>query len=437
MRSYKETLDYLDSFVNYETIGLDGIKDKFDLGKVHDALKELGDPHKNYKCVHVAGTKGKGSVCVFTAAILEGAGHSVGLFTSPHLVDPKERIRINAEEITEEELTSAATILRETLENRKERFTFFEVYTMIAMLHFSIKKVDFAVFEVGLGGRLDSTNVIDAKVCGITPISYDHMNVLGNSLEEIALEKAGIIKRGAHCVSAPQTESVMEVIRKKCADQDASLSVVGEDILYKVISMDTSGSWVNIQTPAGTYENCRTVMPGDFQGMNCAVAIGLAEKALGGKELDRDKMLDSLSRAFLPGRLEVLATQPFIVIDGAQNGESSRRLKYSVEQIFKYDKLILLFGISKDKDIRSTCRELAQAADEIILTRATVDRAADPHLVRGFFKGKSCKVTRDVKEALGIALHMAGKRDMILATGSFFVAGEVRELVLGANRRKK
>ncbi|MDP8299670.1 MAG: folylpolyglutamate synthase/dihydrofolate synthase family protein [Candidatus Tantalella remota] len=435
MRSYKETLDYLDSFVNYEIVGLDGIKEKFDLGKLHDALRSVGDPHKDYKCVHVAGTKGKGSVCVFTSVILQGEGHSVGLFTSPHLVDPKERIRVNGDEITEEELTSAATVLRDSIEGGTERFTYFEIYTMIAMLHFSIKKVDFAVFEVGLGGQLDSTNVIDAKVCGISPISYDHMNVLGNSLGEIATEKAGIIKKGAHCVSAPQTEDAMDVIRERCADQDATLSVVGEDITYKIISMDAEGSKFDVRTPKGTYENCRTVMPGDFQAMNCAVAISLAEQALGGRELDMGKLTDSLSRAFLPGRMEVLATKPFIVIDGAQNGDSSRCLKYSVEQIFKYDRLILLFGISKDKDIKSTCRELGPVADEIILTRAAVDRAADPHLVRGFFKGKSVKVTRDVKEALGLALKAAGKRDIILATGSFFVAGEVRELVLGTQEQ--
>ncbi len=433
MPSYKETLKYLDSFINYERIGLDNPGMDLDPGRLRNVLKRMKDPHRDYSCVHVAGTKGKGSVCAFTSSILEKAGYRVGLFTSPHLVTVRERIKTNGRIIGKSDIACVVERLKEYIDPRvaDKELTYFEVLTLAAILYFSLKKVDYAVFEVGMGGRLDATNVIDAKVCGISPVSYDHTGVLGTKIEQIAREKAAIIKKGAHCVSSPQRQPALRVIKDRCREENASLSLVGKDITCSTLHLDEKGSCVDVVGLNGHYEKCRINMPGDFQPSNCATAVGICEQLLGAKGIDEDALKKGISSAFIPGRMEIICRRPMVVIDGAQNGDSAERLKYSVEQIFKYDRLILLLGFSRDKDIKSVCRHLVPMADEVVLTRASVNRAADPHLIRGYIKGKSVRITADVKEALGVAFSRAGKNDMILATGSFFVIGEVRGLLLG------
>ncbi|RKY42091.1 MAG: hypothetical protein DRP85_03960 [Candidatus Makaraimicrobium thalassicum] len=432
MLTYEDSLKYLDSFVNYEEIGFAGLKKDFNLNRLSRALKGLGYPHRGYRSVHVAGTKGKGSICTFTSSILQSAGCRVGLFTSPHLITPAERIKINNRTIGKTDLVHILDHLRGYLgRDAAEKFTLFEMYTLIAVLYFSMKKVDFAVFEAGMGGRLDATNVIDAEVCCISPVSYDHTQVLGKRIGQIAREKAAIIKRNAHCVSSPQRASVLRVIRDRCAGEGASLSLVGRDITYRVDSCDEKGSRFDVYGRLGRYEKCRVNMPGDFQISNCAAAVGICERVLGRERIDEDAFKKGIGRAFIPGRMEILCRRPFVIIDGAQNGDSAERLKYSVEQIFRYDKLILLLGLSRDKNIKSVCRQLVPFADEIVLTRASVDRAADPYLIRGYIKGRRVRVTENVKESLGTAFHLAKKDDMILATGSFFVISEIRKMILG------
>ncbi|MFC1548913.1 bifunctional folylpolyglutamate synthase/dihydrofolate synthase [Candidatus Omnitrophota bacterium] len=430
MHTYEETLRYLDSFVNYEKIGLEKIGGKsFDLDRLRGVLKKLDDPQRSYCSAHIAGTKGKGSVCAFTSSILRESGYRVGLYTSPHLVTPTERISINGDPISREDLASVVGELREIIPNAASGFSFFEVFTLIAMLYFSKNDVDFAVFETGMGGRLDATNVIDSKVCGISPISYDHMHVLGEKIEQIASEKAAIIKNEAYCISSPQCEPALDVIRKRCEEQNSELSLVGKDITCDMISCGVEGSTFDLITPKGEYKECRTGLLGNFQIENCATAVGICERLIDDK-IDVDNFKRGIERAFIPGRMEILSRDPVILIDGAQNGESASRLKYSVEQIFKYDKLILLLGLARDKDIKNVCQELAPLASEIVLTRASVSRSADPLLIRGYLAGEKAKITSDVKEGLGVALKLAGKNDLILATGSFYVIGEVRELLV-------
>ncbi|MGB3112768.1 MAG: folylpolyglutamate synthase/dihydrofolate synthase family protein [Candidatus Omnitrophota bacterium] len=433
MPTYSDTLSFLDSFINYERTGMDSSERAFDLDKLREVLKKAGDPHENYHSVHVTGTKGKGSVCSFVSSVLKEAGYRVGLFTSPHLLTVRERIQTDGEFISEEDFVSALEHIKKYLDSSgpRGRFTYFEILTLMAMAHFSIKKCDYAVFEVGMGGRFDATNVINADVCGISPISYDHTHVLGSTIEMITKEKAEIIKKKTRCVSSPQEEAALEIIRDKCAEEEAALSVVGKDITYRPLEMDESGSLFDIAGKKGSYKECRTNMPGAFQLSNCATAVGICEELLEGKGgIDGKTVKRGIERAFIPGRMEVLSRRPLVVIDGAQNGESAKRLRDSVEKIFKYNKLVLILGVSRDKDIKNICGHLTPMADEVILTKASVERAADPLLLRGSVKGKDVKVTGDVKEALGIAFGKAGAGDMILATGSFFVIGEVRRLIL-------
>ena len=436
MPTYNETLKYLDAFVNYEKTGFDGLKKDFDLDKLRAVLKKMGDPHRDYRSAHVAGTKGKGSICAFTSSILEEAGYCVGLYTSPHLATVAERVKINNKNIEKEDLVRVIDRLRKHIGPAPDKeFTFFEIYTLAAMLYFSMKKVDFAVFETGMGGRLDATNVVDAEVCGMAPVSYDHTHVLGSRIEQIAREKSAIIKRGARCVSSPQRSRVLQVIERRCAEKEASLSLVGKDITYNVSSSDEEGNYFDVYGEAGHYAKCRMRMLGDFQVANCATAIGICEQLLGPEKNNRDAFRKGIERVFIPGRMEILSRRPFVVIDGAQNGDSAARLKNSVERIFRYDRLILLVGISRDKDIESVCAQLAPLADEIVLSRASVSRAADPGLIRGYIKGRRVTMTKDVKEGLGAAFSLAGKNDVILATGSFFLIGEVRKMILGCDNK--
>jgi dihydrofolate synthase/folylpolyglutamate synthase len=437
MQAYIDTLKYLESLTNYELTGLDPAGKEFDLGKLRKVLEEAGNPHRSFRSIHVAGTKGKGSICSFASSILKEAGYKVGLFTSPHLVNVRERIKVNGEAISKADFSSVINRLKEHAgQSNPKEFTFFELLTLAAILYFSEKKVDYAVFEVGLGGRLDATNIIDAEICGISPISYDHTNILGGTIEAITGEKAAIIKRGARCVSSPQRDAALSILKDKCLQEEAPLSLVGKDITLGITRLERDGSSFNVRGKKRRYKDCRINMPGHFQPVNCATAIGICEELLTSEGLTEGAVKKGIESAFLPGRLEIISREPLIVIDGAQNEESAQCLKESIERIFRRKRLVLILGLSKDKDIKGVCRQLTSLADEVILTKASVERAADPLLVRGYIKGKPAKVTRDTKEALGIAFSKAGKDDMILATGSFYVIAEIRKLI-GCHSRER
>lgn len=416
--------------MNYEKKGFEGIKKELNLERVRSALKKLGRPDRDYPSVHVAGTKGKGSVAVFTRSILSETGYRTGLFTSPHLSSPRERIQIDSGAISRKDLALTVELLMETLpESSPGELTYFEIYTLLAMLYFSRQKVDAAVFETGLGGRLDVTNVIQPRVAAITPISYDHTGILGRTIKKIASEKAAIIKRGTRCVSSPQKPGALEVIEKRCLEVNAPLTLVGVDLAYTPKTMDPAGSVFNITTARSVYKDCRTVMPGEFQMENASAAAAICEDFCEKeKKVDPRAVKRGIRKAFLPGRMEILGREPLMLIDGAQNAASCERLKYSVEHIFEYDRLILLLGVSRDKDIKGVCSALAPLADTIVLTRSAHERALNPEIIRGHIKKRDVKITASSREALGYALSKARKGDMILAAGSFYLIGEIRLL---------
>ncbi|MFH1846899.1 MAG: folylpolyglutamate synthase/dihydrofolate synthase family protein [Candidatus Omnitrophota bacterium] len=437
MKTYKDVLNFLDSLTNYENIGFRDINKGFTCpDKIRKALDRIKNPDYNYRSIHIAGTKGKGSICAFTASILESAGYKTGLYTSPHLMSPCERISVNGDLIGDADIVDVMRYLHDVLgESFLREFTFFEVFTLIAIEFFNRQKVDFAVFETGLGGRLDATNVLNSEVCGITPISYDHMEVLGENIKDIAFEKAAIIKTGTKCISSLQKEEAMDVIKQRCEEQNVCLSVVGKDITFTLNDINESGSLFNVFGKKRQYKDCRIKLPGYFQVTNCVTAIGICGEVFGDMDIKDTVIKEGVIRAFIPARMEILCKSPTLIIDGAQNKESARKLKYSVERIFKYGKLILILGLSREKDISGVCKQLVPFADEIILTRSANTRAEDPFIIRGYIRNRSVKVTRDTREALGTALKIAGKNDMILATGSFYVAGEVRELLVGAGSK--
>jgi dihydrofolate synthase / folylpolyglutamate synthase len=463
--TYPQALQYLESFINYEKVPAYPYKESLKLERVSIFLETIGNPQDHLKCIHVSGTKGKGSTCAFIAYILRQAGFRVGLYTSPHLMDFRERIRILSHKdtrttpghkglagarscaqghkerdfegmISEKEFVEVIDKLKPSMEeyNKDSEYgplTFFEVTTSAAFKFFAQQQVDFAVLETGLGGRLDATNTVDALACAITPISYEHMDKLGLTLREIATEKAGIIKshkdtksqgHKLSVISAPQEKVAIEVIRKKCEETGAKLYEVNKDIFY-----ERTRQGFNVIAPFNEYPHLETRLLGEHQMINAAVAIGVIESLrfhdiLLGVETIREGMANTV----WPGRCEVISQKPLIVLDGAQNEASAAVLKKTVRENFNYKRLILVLGISQDKDIKGICRVFRDLADSVVLTKADNPRAAEPKALAGYFENRVVHLAENVKQAKEISKSIARKDDLILVTGSLFVVGEFR-----------
>ena len=465
--TYPQVLRYLNSFVNYEKESNYPYRKSFKLERMKGFLKLLNNPQEGLRCLHIAGSKGKGSTCAFIAYILREAGFKTGLYTSPHLVDFRERIRILQSPghqgftrspvddfegmISKSKLTGLVEKLKPLIDkyNRASKYedlTFFEVYTALAFIYFKEKKVDFAVLETGLGGRLDATNVVNALVSVLTPISYEHTDKLGKTLRQIAKEKAGIIKAGyglPACrqagrvtgygkvripivVTAPQEKEVMQVMRKKCKKVGAIITEVGKDIRYR-----KTGNGFSVKGIYGRYPDLRIRLIGSHQLINAVMAIS-AVRALQSYNIKVgiDCIRRGLYHTLWPARCEVLSRDPLVVLDGAQNAASARVFKEAVKENFNYGRLILVLGISNDKDTAGICGQLDELADEIILTKADNPRAAKPGCLAKYFKDKKTHIARTVKEALGLALKKANAQDLVLVSGSLFVAGEARKILV-------
>jgi len=446
--SYPETIKYLESLINYEKIPAYPYKESLKLERIKDFLDIVGNPQESLRCIHIAGTKGKGSTCAFITYILREVGYKMGLYTSPHLSDFRERIRIlnpitddripKTEfegMISENKLTDLISRLKPYIKkyNKSSKYgplSFFEVYTSLAFVYFRERKVDFAVLETGLGGRLDATNVVNPCVCAITPLSYEHTQKLGNSLKEIATEKVGIIKSGHQSIviTAPQEKEALEVIREKCKEVKVKLCEVNKDIFY-----EKTRKGFNVVGIFGEYPNLEIRLIGKHQIINATVAIGVIEALrLHNIDVGIDSIRGGLYNTIWPGRCEVVSQEPLVVLDGAQNVASATALKEAIKENFKYKKLILVLGVSCDKDIKGICKELYDLADTVILTKANNPRATEPQVLAGYFNGKDTHITSNVKEAKAKALRIAEKENLVLVCGSLFVVGESRTLFKGA-----
>ncbi|MDQ1329056.1 MAG: dihydrofolate synthase / folylpolyglutamate synthase [Candidatus Poribacteria bacterium] len=436
MISYNEAIQYLESFIDYEKIAAPYDPFGWKLERVERLLESIDNPHKELKVIHVAGTKGKGSTSAMIASVLREAGFKVGLYISPHLVTFRERITINGEMISRDQVCEMVERIKPNVkellkqEDTIGKISFFDVYTALALLFFKIEQVDFTVLEVGMGGRLDATNVVNPLVSVITQISYDHMSALGNTLEAIAREKAGIIKDNGYVVTSPQEPEALQVIKDTCAEKVAMLFEVGRDITYQKIK--GRENLFNVSGIFSTHENLHVSLLGDHQVINATTAIGALECLwFHGIAISHESIKNGLDSVKWRARVEVIQRNPIIILDVAHNAASAKALRDTIEANFTYDKLILILEVSQHKDVKGMGQYLCPMADIFILTKMNNPRAMEPEEIKKELTElrNDFIITQDVRSAIEKARAIAGKNDLICVTGSLILAGEVMRIL--------
>lgn len=417
------------------------------LDRMRALLRRLGDPHRRVRSVHIAGTKGKGSTSAILAAILRAAGHRTGLFTSPHLSDVSERVRVDGVPISRDEIAArmgevAAAVREMDAEGDPARSpTFFEVITALGFLHFDCRRVDVAVLEVGLGGRFDSTNVCDPLVSVITNVSHDHMAILGDTLAEIADQKAGIIKRRVPVVSTADHPDVLRVIEREASLHGAPVTRAGRDVRWV---RDAGGPYrpgpVRIVSGRRDYGPLAFALFGRHQGANAVAAVAAVERLReAGLSVPDAAVRVGLRDVVWPARMELVGRSPTVVIDCAHNVASAKALAETLRESFPVTgRRHLVFGVSNDKQIAEILAELVPEFDHFHLTKYQSNpRSADPATVADMLRGlgkKDVRIHPTPGEAWGAARAGAGPEDGIVVAGSVFLAGELRPLILADQR---
>ncbi len=448
-KKYQDALDFLYSFIDYSLKrNFRNAAEKFNLDRMRNFMHHLGNPHQDYRIIHVAGTKGKGSVSAFCANVLAAQGYKTGLYTSPHMVEFTERIRINGQDIPKDALVKIVDILRPVTEEVHE-ITTFELMTALAFVYFSQQEVDFAVFEVGLGGRLDATNIVDPVVSVITSISYDHVQILGNTLSEIAGEKGGIIKLNTPVVVAPQKEEARLKLEEIAQARNAPMIQVGRDYLYAADSHKLDGQTFLVWTPdeqpmvdefiesGGRHMwsplRLRIPLLGFHQVENAATAyaaLKTAEKF--GVEISQEAFRKGFSSVSWPGRMEIIQRNPIVVIDSAHNRYSAMRLRQALDDYFPGLPVVMVLGVSEDKDVDGICQELLPRVRRVITTQSIHPRAMDAETLVDLVHraGRSALAVTPIESAVVKAIEEAAQEAVVLITGSVFVAAAAREILM-------
>lgn len=427
---FQDAYEWLCNFETYNWI--------FGLERITDLLKQLGNPHYEIQVIHVAGTNGKGSVCTYISSILQEAGYRVGLYLSPHIERFSERILINKKEISQEDfvgLISHVKPIVEAMKKKKNSPSFFEIVTAIAFLYFKQRSVDYAVVEVGLGGRFDATNVVHPLVSVITNISLEHTDILGKKIGLIAVEKAGIIKDHVPVVSAARDDARV-VIKQISFKRNASITWIDETMWKRTFSTRRCQEF----TIKGSFKNynVQTSILGRYQGENIALAIAVIELLqIGGIYLTDRAIQDGIQVAMHPGRMEFISTHPFILLDGAHNSAGIRMLVETIQEDFSPHRCIVVLGILKDKNLKTIISMIIPISDMIIATKSKNLRAADPLRIQEIINtidiDKPVIVENSIPQAIETAKRYARQTDMICVTGSLFTVGEARGYLLQQN----
>ena len=425
--NYDETITWLYSF---EKFGI-----KLGLDRIKFICKELGEPQKSYKTIHVGGTNGKGSVCRFLQSILTKSGYKTGVYTSPHLQRFSERFIIDDKEISDSDIVILVKKIKPIVDKmiiEGSTPTFFEIISAMAFLYFKEKKVDFAVIEVGLGGRFDATNIVEPLLSVITNVTLEHQDILGNKIEDIAFEKAGIIKNKIPVITASK-DCALDVIKKVAGEKEAPIYIIDIDSWKKIKGeVDLQEFFIN-----GSLKeyNVKTSLLGEHQGENIALTIAAIEKLqMKGVYITDEAIVEGIEKAKNPGRMEIVSFDPLIILDGAHNIAGVTLLKKTLKNDFCYDKLILVLGILSDKNVKEMLEIIAPIGDFIVTTKSKNKRAAEPTKLKEIIEKLNFKnqvvLKNKVHEAVKYAKSIAKIDDLICVTGSLFTVGEARDYLV-------
>jgi len=424
--NYKDCIDWLYSF---EKFGI-----KLGLDRIRFICNKLGNPQNNYSIIHVGGTNGKGSVCHILQSVLTKNGYNVGLYTSPHLQRFSERFIIDRVEITKKDVILLVQKIKPIIEdmiNSNNTPTFFEIVTAMAFQYFKDKAVDYAIIEVGLGGRFDATNIVEPALTIITNISLEHQNILGIKIEDIAFEKAGIIKENAPIITAA-TNKALKTIKTVAKQKNASLHIIDKNS-WKRTNFGIQGQEFLIK---GSFKDyiVKTSLIGSYQGENIALSIAAIENLqMNGLFITNEGIKKGIENTIIPGRMEIVGVNPTIIFDGAHNIAGIDALKKTIEKDFDFDKLILIIGILSDKKIKRMLEKIVPIADIIITTKSWNDRACDPNKLRDIVidinQNKQVFVFKKIKYAINKARSIAKNNDLICITGSLFTVGEAKNFL--------
>ena len=439
MFTCEEAFAYINTFIYSEkSPDFTRLARLYNLDRISHLLERLGNPHQHLKVVHVAGSKGKGSTATLISSILTHAGYRTGLFTSPHLVNPCERCCIDSNPIPGRMFADYVHRIKPEIEAITESATigpvsFFEIYTALALCYFADERVDFAVVEVGLGGRLDATNIVHPLVSVITQISMEHTSILGNTLEAIAKEKAEIIKLNRPVVLAPQSPEVQTIFEVIALDRHAPIDIVGRDTGWQQTHCDLRGQTFDVHTKTTSYLKLFLPQLGKHQTINAATAIttiGTLEEL--GHTISRTSIYDGLKTARLPGRQQLVDDAPFVLLDGAHSLASAEMLRDTIGEVFCYEKLILIVGFMKDKDLRGIGQLLCPIANVIIATQVHDNPRAlsAGEIVQTWSDlGRDLRTSPSVDHAISAAKSFARPNDLICITGSVMLIGETMQVL--------
>jgi dihydrofolate synthase/folylpolyglutamate synthase len=422
--NYEDSIKWINSFQKF------GIK--LDLDRIKYIIKELGNPQNNYKIIHVAGSNGKGSVCNYLSSILSESGYKVGKYTSPHLQTINERIEINNKKISNNDFANITKTIKQIVDKmilKKGEPTYFELLTSISLQYFKEKKIDYAIIEVGLGGKYDATNIVNPIISIITNISLEHQNILGKKITEIAEQKAGIIKEKIPVFTAAKNNS-LKIIKQIAKDKKSNIYVINNSN-YKRLKVDIKNQKFQIKGLLKEYI-VETKILGKYQGENISLAIKSSEY-LQQKDTNITEMsiIKGIKNSDNPGRMEIIKKEPLLLLDGAHNSKGIKLLIDTIKNDFKYNRLIIILAILKDKNIKTMIPPIIHQSDLIITTQSKNNRALDANQLEKIIKKNNKKIIvktiNKIEEAIKYSFSTAKKNDLICITGSLYTVAEARD----------